>query len=374
MFQFVKDMIAKAFPELAGGIHLDRYARVLGMSDAPGEGATSERFRPRLAVDIQILTPDLEPDEGFPIYTAVPLPVPMGAGQECGAYAAPEAGAMVVVGFAYGRQDHPIIKQIYPLGTSLPQVAPGEFLLQKDPAVFQRADVNGNWTRATDAAIVDESIDRAVCAVSSTESLGSEKREISEHSTTEVGGNLTIEAGTVATVLAGLRVDVGSLGDVNLTAGANSTATTAGAATETVGGNHASTVLQNRVINISGSRAETIGQGLSVNVGQGYDLEIGSGHNMKVNNNSKEEIGGNKTVEAANIDFAAVGGVSITGQSGEISLLNELLNTLDEIKRALDVLATHNHPDAGTINQGGAVAGHANALAGYTGRIRQISR
>ena len=68
-------------------------ARVLAVADAPGQGAASERFRPRYAVDIQILTADGEPDPAFPTYTAVPLPVPTGAGQEKGFFSFPEPGA-----------------------------------------------------------------------------------------------------------------------------------------------------------------------------------------------------------------------------------------------------------------------------------------
>lgn len=103
MKQAIKRAMIALFPELGAGLHLDRYARVVAVADAPGEGAASERFRPRFAVDIQILTPDGEPDPAFPVYTAVPLPVQSGAGQEKGLFSFPEPGAQVVVGFAYGR-------------------------------------------------------------------------------------------------------------------------------------------------------------------------------------------------------------------------------------------------------------------------------
>ena len=132
MREAIRRAVKGLFPELGAGLHLDRYARVLAVADAPGQGAASERFRPRYAVDIQILTADGEPDPAFPTYTAVPLPVPTGAGQEKGFFSFPEPGAQVVVGFAYGRPDHPIIRQTYPLGVSLPEVAlPAMFLRPK---------------------------------------------------------------------------------------------------------------------------------------------------------------------------------------------------------------------------------------------------
>ena len=54
-------------------------------------------------------------------YTAVPLPVPVGAGGEAGVFAPPRPEALVVVGFAYGRQDYPIIRQIYGMAIPCPR-------------------------------------------------------------------------------------------------------------------------------------------------------------------------------------------------------------------------------------------------------------
>ncbi len=178
--------VNRSQPELAGGLHLDRYAKVIALADSPGTGASSERFRPRYAVDIVILTPELEPDPAFPKYTAVPLPVPLGGGQESGSYAFPQPGSLVVVGFAYGRQDHPIIRQAYPMGASLPAVTANEWLQQQSPAVYQKADAGGNWTRTTDAAISDESVTRTVKAVEGTTDLAREVKRVSENSLVEI--------------------------------------------------------------------------------------------------------------------------------------------------------------------------------------------
>ena len=194
MKQAIKRAMIALFPELGAGLHLDRYARVVAVADAPGEGAASERFRPRFAVDIQILTPDGEPDPAFPVYTAVPLPVQSGAGQEKGLFSFPEPGAQVVVGFAYGRPDHPIIRQVYPFGVSLPAVAQGEQLWQSTPTTFQRADADGNWSRKTEARIKDESRERIVSAQESTAVIGTETRTVREHSVEAVGGNKQVEA------------------------------------------------------------------------------------------------------------------------------------------------------------------------------------
>lgn len=145
----------------------------------------------------------------------------------------------MVVGFAYGRPDHPVIRQVYPLGVSLPGVAPREWLAQQSPTVFQRADVEGNWTRATDATITDDSVSRIIRAVDATTDIARELRRISEHSTTEVGGMATLEAGTVLTMLAGIRADLGTLGALNLTSGARATLTVGEGLQETVGADRA---------------------------------------------------------------------------------------------------------------------------------------
>ncbi|WP_022657820.1 hypothetical protein [Desulfovibrio desulfuricans] len=367
MQDFLKKAILRLFPELSGGLHLDRYGRVLAIADAPSQGASSERFRPRFAADIEILTADMEPDPAFPHYTAVPLPVPLGAGGEAGVFAPPRPGALVVVGFAYGRQDHPIIRQMYGMGDSLPQVGPEEMLLQQSPTTFQRADAGGNWSRQTDAEIADKSVTRRIEAMESTTELARETRRISEHSTLEVDGTHTLEVGTVLTMLAGLRADVGSLGALNLTAGGDSTHSTAGAAQETVGKDHASKVTGNRQIDIAGNRGLTVKGSNTDAIVQNQAVNVGGRHT--------DIAKGDRNIEAANITLRARGRFTIIaeGEGGSINLYNELLDCLADIRAALDVLAMHDHPNAGTINQGGAVSSNAAGAEGHRQKMKGIT-
>ena len=282
MREMIKKIVMELLPELAGGLHLDRYARVLAAGDAPTEGATSERFRPRYAVDLEILGPDMEPDKSFPRYSAVPLPVSVGGGQESGTFSFPEEGALVVVGFAYGRQDHPIIRQVFPLGTSLPALERGEVLMQQGPTSFQRVDAQGNWKRETTADIHENSLGRTVKAENYSADLGNENRSVAAHSTESVGSCKTIEAGTVLTLVAGVRADLGSLGALNLTAGGDSTHSTAGTAQETVGKDHASKVTGNRQIDIAGNRGLTVQGGRHRDcAGRGNHHGQGQGHHRE---------------------------------------------------------------------------------------------
>jgi hypothetical protein len=61
-----KDAIRRAvggqFPELIGGYHLPRFARVGSVADAPASAGICDDFRPRYAVDIELLGPDGEVD------------------------------------------------------------------------------------------------------------------------------------------------------------------------------------------------------------------------------------------------------------------------------------------------------------------------
>lgn len=286
MRELIRKIVMELLPEVAGGLHLDRYARVLAVADAPAEGSTCERFRPRYAVDLEILGPDMEPDATFPKYTAVPLPIGVGGGQESGTFTFPEEGTLAVVGFAYGRQDHPIIRQIYPMGSSLPAVERGEVLMQQSPTSFQRVDPGGNWHRTTDADIHETSVGRNVKAETYAADIGTEIRSVTAHSTERVGSCKTVEAGTVLTQLAGLRADLGSLGTLNLSAGGDSTHSTAGAAQETVGKDHTSTVKGDRKIDVAGNRGLTV-QGDDAVTVQGKETIKATG---KVTVESAEEI------------------------------------------------------------------------------------
>ncbi|MCP3943903.1 MAG: hypothetical protein GY710_20820, partial [Desulfobacteraceae bacterium] len=94
MRKAIKRIILRMFPELSGGYHLDRYAKILKICDPPTAGATCDRFRPYWAADIEILTPEGEPQKDFPKYEAVPLPVPA-AGPDAGFFLWPRPGTIV---------------------------------------------------------------------------------------------------------------------------------------------------------------------------------------------------------------------------------------------------------------------------------------
>jgi hypothetical protein len=189
----IRRAVERQFPELTGGYHLPRFARVTAVADAPADAGLCDDFRPRYAVDIEVLGPDDEPDPAMPPLTGVPLPLPTG-GEEMGIYASPEEGTRVVVCFAYGLPNKPYIQSILPHGLSMLNVPKGHQVWQHSDAPQQRVDADGNWLRQTDGKIRDEAIEREVEALDNREQLQSHTQTIDDHSTESVGGVKTIEA------------------------------------------------------------------------------------------------------------------------------------------------------------------------------------
>jgi len=177
----IKRAVERQFPELSGGYHLPRFALVQGVADAPAQSGICDNFRPRYAVDLQVLAEDGEPDPNLPILAGVPLPVPVG-GDEMGFFAFPAEGTMVVVNFAYGMPSKPFIQTILPHGLSLPKVPKGDQVWQHSETAQQRVDADGNWSRQTDGRIQDFSADREVQALDNQEHYQSHSQTVDDHS------------------------------------------------------------------------------------------------------------------------------------------------------------------------------------------------
>ena len=163
------------------------------MADAPAGAGICDEFRPRFAVDLQILDENNEPDEAMPMLAGVPVPVPTG-GDEMGFFSFPEEGTKVVVSFAQGLPHKPFIQCILPHGLSLPKLPKGDQVWQHSEASQQRVEANGDWTRQTDGRIRDKSTERTVESLTNAEQYQSDSRSVDDHSTESVGGIKTIEA------------------------------------------------------------------------------------------------------------------------------------------------------------------------------------
>ncbi|MHC6223472.1 hypothetical protein ACYU03_01565 [Pseudomonas sp. X10] len=214
----IRRCVERLFPELTGGYHLPRFARVVGIADAPAGASICDDFRPRFAVDLQVLDEHGEPDETLPVLAGVPVPVPTG-GDEKGFFGLPEEGTAVVVSFAHGLPHKPFIQCVLPHGLSLPKVPLGEQVWQHSEACQQRVEADGSWLRQTDGRIRDKSTERLVESLSNTEQYQSDSRTVDDHATESVGGIKTLEALGALKLLSGGAATLAAIDDLGLSTG-----------------------------------------------------------------------------------------------------------------------------------------------------------
>ncbi|MCF9019001.1 hypothetical protein GIV21_12770 [Pseudomonas syringae] len=214
----IKRSVERQFPEISGGYHLPRFAKVMAVADAPASAGLCDDFRPRFSVDLQVMGPDGEIDPALPVLAGVPLPMPVG-GDEMGFFAFPEEGTQVVVCFAYGLPNKPYIQTILPHGLTLPKVPKGDQVWQHSDAVQQRVDADGNWLRKTDGKIQDHAIEREVDAMTNAERFQSHTRTVDDHSTESVGGVKKIEALGALKLLSGGSASLAAVDDMHQATG-----------------------------------------------------------------------------------------------------------------------------------------------------------
>ncbi|EPA0114774.1 hypothetical protein ACQYI3_004340 [Enterobacter ludwigii] len=299
----VQRQIESHFPELASGLHLPKFARVIAPTEVVKSGNFSDPFRPRYAVDVQLLDADGKPDAQTPTYSAVPLPVPM-AGNDSGMYQFPPEGTLVEVAFTDGRPDKPFIRQTVPDGTSLPDIKPGEQLQQQRAEVSQRVTQAGDWVRQTDQTISETSMARTVKADTESRELVSRETTIKATDKTSVIGTSTLLAGAIQQV-------------------------STGKFSQAIQGSRLATVGGSDETDITGSSTLTIGENLTEQIGQIR-----------------------KSVAAVQQQIIAP--VVWIG-SGSINVAQLMLDTLDVVKQLAELTAGHTHSNTGTPTNAGDI-------------------
>ncbi|ECV9893349.1 hypothetical protein F3P75_13570 [Salmonella enterica subsp. enterica] len=302
--------IESHYPELASGLHLPKLARVVAPSEAVKSGNFADPFRPRYAVDVQLLDADGNPDNQTPVYSAVPLPVPM-AGNDSGMFQFPPEGTLVEVAFTGGRPDKPFIRQTLPDGTSLPDIKPGEQLQQQRAEVSQRVTQAGDWVRQTDQTISETSMARTVKA-------DTERREL-------VSRETTVKATDKITVLGTATLMAGAIQQVS-----------AGDFSQAVKGNRLASITGNEETEIAGQQSTKVAGAMNVDVGGTLTEKI-----------------------AALRKSVASGGQQIMGPtvhigSESVNTLTMMLDTIDLLAELAQQCASHSHPSVGTPTNAGA--------------------
>ncbi|WP_231421433.1 hypothetical protein [Pseudomonas sp. Leaf59] len=318
----IRRSVERQFPELTGGYHLPRFARVVAVADAPAGAGICDDFRPRYAVDIEVLGPDGEPDSKLPILAGVPLPLPTG-GEEMGIYAFPEEGTQVVVCFAYGLPHKPYIQTILPHGLSMPSVPKGDQVWQHSDACQQRVDADGNWLRQTDGKIRDKAIEREVEAMGNTERYQSHNRTVDDHSTESVGGIKTIEALGALKLLSGGSASLAAVDDL-----------------------HQAT-------------------------GRDLNLVVGQKHNATVGGDMDERIEGLRKSVAA-INQRLVAPLTWLG-SEDVNVLQLLCDLFDLVKNMNTQLASHTHAPISAPQNSGVFVSNAAIAALLEKKLKFIT-
>ena len=298
----VQRQIESHYPELASGLHLPKFARVMNPVEAVKSGNFSDPFRPRYAVDVQLLDADGNPDKDTPVYSAVPLPVPM-AGNDSGMFQFPSEGTLVEVGFTGGRPDKPFVRQTLPDGTSLPDIQPGEQLQQQRAEVSQRVTQAGDWVRQTDQTISEASMARVVKADTEQRELVSRETTIKATDKVTVLGTSTLMAGAIQQVCTG----------------------------------DYSQAVNNRVASVGGDDETDIAGSQTVTTGKDLIEKIGQIR---------------KSVAAVQQQIIAP--VVWIG-SGSINLAQLMLDTLDVVKQLAEQTASHSHSNTGTPTNADAI-------------------
>lgn len=213
MDEAVKRIVDKKFPELTAGHHLPRYAKIVSNRETPKQGDVADKFRPRYAVDVQVLDDHGKPDKAYPIIKDVPLPV-QSVGHESGSFSFPEDGTKTVLHFANGSPNSPFISQVLPNDKSLPTIERGETLVQHSATSFTKIDKDGSHHLVTDQAINQQSTDRGITAVSNAESFTQSTRNIEADDNTTVGGSKSQKVFGNYQVLVGGRLELGSIAGI----------------------------------------------------------------------------------------------------------------------------------------------------------------
>lgn len=195
-----QQQIDNAYPELSAGLHLPKFARVEAPTEHTTAGDISDPFRPKYAVDVQMV--DADGNDVAPVYQAVPLPLPM-AGNESGMFQYPPVGSMVEIAFENGRADKPFIRQVLSHGNTLPDIKPGEQLQQQRQEVSQRVTQDGTWHRQTDQKIIEESMHREVKTDTENRTVIARETTVQATDKTTVIGTSTLMAGAIMQIAEG---------------------------------------------------------------------------------------------------------------------------------------------------------------------------
>nr|VFJ42982.1 MAG: hypothetical protein BECKFM1743A_GA0114220_1000339 [Candidatus Kentron sp. FM]VFJ43735.1 MAG: hypothetical protein BECKFM1743C_GA0114222_1000339 [Candidatus Kentron sp. FM]VFK05706.1 MAG: hypothetical protein BECKFM1743B_GA0114221_1000339 [Candidatus Kentron sp. FM] len=226
MDEAILALIRRNYPELTARFHLPIFARVTGITEPQKDGDLADDFRPRYAVDVEVLQEDGKPDPDFPGLLDVPLPVPMG-GPEQGIYGKPAIGTWVEIGFAYGSPNRPFVRCVLPHGLSLPALEESEHRWQQCVGRYQWITTDGSWYRVTEQTIIDDAYRIERWAHQLSEAFKVSETAIEGNHTVDVGGVERRKADSGMEIQTGGQMAITALEGIQVSSGSDVTETIA---------------------------------------------------------------------------------------------------------------------------------------------------
>jgi len=211
MIDRLGEFLRRAFPGFPER-YVTRIGEVVAVHDYPGltnpgQAQASDRYRPRMAVDVQPLTPLGDWDEARPVLRGLALPHSWAAGF-------PEPGARVRLGYDYGDPSHPYIADVLSEGRELPSLDPRERRVDLGEGAFLRRDAGGNLRLQTNGTLTLDAARIEVITEALAETLGEAVRTVERDEAASIGGAREVQVlGALTETVGGdaRRVVVGSL-------------------------------------------------------------------------------------------------------------------------------------------------------------------
>ncbi len=187
----IRKQILREFPELAAGYHIPVAAIVTAVADTPTGGGIADNYRPRYAVDVELIDSQYT---GTGIHLqAIPVAI-TGGGDERGIFAIPLRGTIVELAWLNASPERPFVRSILADRQQLPALPEGGQAWQQNNDTAQTVDAAGNWTRQTPEAITDSAREINQLADHLHQILISHNLQTSGHSIEQVQGIKKTEA------------------------------------------------------------------------------------------------------------------------------------------------------------------------------------
>ena len=353
----IKRIMNNLFPEISAGYHLPIFAEVVGVRETPKQGDICDEFRPRYAVDVQILNEYGEPDTKWPVLKDVILSVPV-AGHEMGHFAYPDNGTWVEIAFAYGSPNRPFIRSVLPHRLTMPGIERGEQKWQHNTASYQRIDKDGNQERVTDLEIHDKSLTRVIEALDVIETFHQSTRNTKANDTEVIGAIKRIEAFGAVVVQSGGVMDLSAVDHVRITTKANA--------------------IIKALANIQTGAVGNIAS----NAGANIETTAGGNISSTASGNITETAAGAMTLAGQAVQVTGQASVAVMGPSvwvgtPALNLVALAGETAQLVADLAEIVATHTHPfssnKVGPVTQGSAITAVQTKVAAVKANVDKVA-